>query len=97
MSVVGSMTIQNLSHATLSWEGTNGGSTLSIDSLRSDLVTFDPATGRGTIEIANGFVNNFANSVAFYLASPGKGFLLDKTAGRFNRALVGELETVGSQ
>jgi hypothetical protein len=97
VSVVGSLAIQNLSHATLSWTATSTSTTLSIDSLRSDLVTFDPSTGRGEIEIANGFANNFADSVAFYLASPGEGFLLDKTAGRFNRAIAGDLEAVGSK
>jgi len=92
VSVEGSLAIHNLTHATLSWNATSAGTTLSIDSLRSDLVTFDPSTGRGEIEIANGFANNFADSVAFYLARPAVGFLLDKTAGRFNRAIAGDLE-----
>ena len=97
VSVVGSLAIQNLSHASLSWTATSTAATVSIDSLRSDLVTFDPFTGRGEIEIANGFANNFADSVAFYLASSGEGFLLDETAGRFNRAIAGDLEVVGSK
>lgn len=92
VSVMGSLAIQNLSHATLSWDATNAVTTVSVDSLRSDLVMFDPSTGRGTIEIANGFVNNFADSVAFYLASPGEGFLIDTTVGRFNRAIAGDIE-----
>ena len=65
--------------------------------LGSDLATFDPFTGRGEIEIANGFANNFADSVASYLANPGEVFLLDETAGRFNRAIAGDLEVVGSK
>jgi hypothetical protein len=93
VSVEGALAIQNLTHATLSWDAVTGGSAVSIDSLRSDLVTFDPATGRGTIQIANGAANNFADAVVFYLASPGNGFFLDKTAGRFNRAIAGDLET----
>lgn len=95
VSLIGSIAIQNLSHATLSWDATNAVTTVSVDSLRSDLITFDPSTGRGTIAIANGFVNNFADSVVFYLASPGEGFLIDKTAGRFNRAIAGDIEVVG--
>jgi hypothetical protein len=97
VSVAGSFAIRDLSHATLSWDATSAVTTVSIDSLRSDLVVFDPSTGRGTVEIANGFANNFANSVVFYLVSPGNGFLLDRTAGRFNRAIAGDLEAVGSK
>jgi hypothetical protein len=97
VSVVGSLEIQNLSHATLSWDAMSAHATVSIDSLRSDTVTFNPSTGRGTIEIANGFANNFADSVAFYLANPGTGFFLDKTSGRFNRAIVGDLEAIGTE
>jgi len=82
---------------TLSRTATSTGATVPIDSLRSDLVTFDPSTGRGEIEIANGFANNFADSVASYLANPGEVFLLDETAGRFNRAIAGDLEVVGSK
>jgi len=97
VSVTGSFAIRDLSHATLSWDATSAVTTLSIDSLRSDLVAFDPSTGRGTVEIANGFANNFANSVVFYLTSPGNGFLLDRTAGRFNRAIAGDLGVIGSK
>ena len=60
-------------------------------------IFLDPSTGRGEIEIANGFANNFADSVASYLANPGEVFLLDETAGRFNRAIAGDLEVVGSK
>ena len=97
VSVAGSLEIQNLSHATLSWDAMSAHAAVSLDSLRSDSVTFDPSTGRGTIEIANGFANNFADSVAFYLASPGTGFFLDKTSGRFNRAIAGDLEAIGAE
>jgi hypothetical protein len=96
VSVVGSLTIQNLSHATLSWETTSAAAALPRVSLRSDVVAFEPSTGRGSIQIANGFANDFADSVAFYLASPGEGFVLDTTAGRFNRAIAGDLDAVGS-
>jgi hypothetical protein len=92
VSVTGSLAIQNLTHATLSWSAVSVGVAVSIDSLRSDRVTFDPSTGRGTIQVVNGSANDFADSVAFYLASPGRGFFLDKSAARFNRALAGDLE-----
>jgi len=97
VSVQGSLAVQNLSHATLSWDARSVGANVSIDGLRSDLVTFDPATGRGTIRIANGFANNFADSVVFYLAGPGQGFFLDTTAGRFNRAIAGDLESAAAK
>jgi len=97
VSIKGSLAVQNLSHATLSWDAVSHGATVSIDSLRSDLFTFDPSTGRGTIRIANGAANNFADSVAFYLAGPGEGFFVDTTAGRFNRAVAGDLEPAAKQ
>ena len=97
VSVKGSLTIQNLTHATLSWDAVGAGPAVSIDSQRSDAVAFDPATGRGTIEVRNGAANNFADEVVFYLASPGGGFFLDETAGRFNRAIAGDLEAAGAE
>jgi len=97
VSVKGSLALQNLSHAVLSWNAVSTGASVSIDSLRSDTVTFDASTGRGTIRIANGFANNFADSVAFYLAGPGEGFFLDTTAGRFNRAIAGDLEPAAAE
>jgi hypothetical protein len=96
VSVTGSLVIQNLTHAELSWSASSARPTQPSMSLRSDLVTFDPSTGRGTIQIANGYSNNFADSVAFYLAAPGEGFLLDTTAGKFNRAIVGDLDAGGA-
>lgn len=94
IAVTGKLSIENLTHATLDWTANVAGSVLSEISLRSELVTFDPATGRGTIKIANGYANNFADSVAFYLAAPGKWFFLDTTEGRFNRAIAGDLRPV---
>jgi hypothetical protein len=96
VSVTGSLAIQNLTHAELSWDASSARPTQPSMSLRSDLVTFDPSTGRGTIQIANGYSNNFADSVAFYLTAPGQGFLLDTTAGKFNRAIVGDLDAGGA-
>ena len=96
VSLTGSLAIQNLTHAELSWNASSARPTQPGISLRSELVTFDPSTGRGTIQIANGYSNNFADSVAFYLAAPGEGFLLDTTAGKFNRAIVGDLNTGGA-
>jgi hypothetical protein len=95
--VRGSLAIRNLSQATLSWDAGGAAGRVSIDSLRSDLVTFDPSTGRGTIQIANGAANNFADAIAFYLASPGSGFFVDKTPGRFNRAIAGDFEPTAAK
>jgi hypothetical protein len=94
IAVTGKLSIENFTHAMLDWTANLAGSVLSEISLRSELVTFDPATGRGTIKIANGYANNFADSVAFYLVGPGKGFFLDTTEGRFNRAMAGDLRPV---
>jgi hypothetical protein len=94
IAVTGKLSIENFTHATLDWTANVADSILSEISLRSELVTFDPATGRGTIKIANGYANNFADSVAFYLVGPGKGFFLDTTEGRFNRAMAGDFRPV---
>lgn len=91
VTVAGRLLIENLTHATLDWDGSVAGSALSQTGLRSELVTFDPATGRGTIGMVNGYSNNFADSVVFYLADSGKGFLLDTTSDKFNRAISGDL------
>jgi hypothetical protein len=94
ISVTGKLAIENFTHATLNWS-TNAADAVPAEiSQRSELVTFDPATGRGTIMIVNGYANNFADSIAFYLAASGEGFLLDTTEGRFNRAIVGDLRPV---
>ena len=92
VTVIGKLSIANLAHATIDWDGIGAGLQFSQTGQRSELVTFDPATGRGTIAIANGNSNNFADSLIFYLADSGKGFLLDSTAGRFNRAIAGDLK-----
>jgi hypothetical protein len=91
VTVTGKLSIANLSHATIDWDATGAVLSFSQTALRSELVAFDPATGRGTMAITNGNANNFADSVVFYLADSGRGFLLDTTAGRFNRAIAGEL------
>jgi hypothetical protein len=42
------------------------------------VVTFDPTTGRGTINIIGGFETGFMNQAAFYLYDAGKGFMIDE-------------------
>jgi hypothetical protein len=42
-------------------------------------VTFDPATGRGTIDFPGGYGDGFINSAVFYLEANGAGVLLDTT------------------
>lgn len=96
VSVTGRLTIENLTHATIDWDASVAGDAFSQTGLRSEVVAFDPATGRGTIQIANGYSNNFADSVVFYLAASSEGFLLDTTEGRFNRSIVGDLRPVTS-
>ena len=93
----GSLLIENRSHATLSWVAKISESESPRISIRSDLVAFDPSTGRGSIQIANGFANNFADSLTLYVANPGEGFFLDTTAGRFNRGIAGALDALGTE
>ncbi|HEY4741079.1 MAG TPA: hypothetical protein VIH76_10840 [Candidatus Acidoferrales bacterium] len=96
VSITGNISIENLNHATLNWTANTAGEALPEVSLRSELVTFDPTSGRGTIKIANGYANNFADSVVFYLSAPGDGLILDTTEGRFNRAISGDLRSATS-
>jgi hypothetical protein len=96
IGITGKISIENFSHATLNWTASTAGEFLPEVVMRSELVTFDPASGRGTIKIANGYANNFADSVVFYLSAPGEGFVLDTTEGRFNRAIAGDLRSATS-
>ena len=93
IDVTGTLAIENLTHATIDWSASGAGGAFNDINVRSELVTFDPASGRGTIQIANGSANHFADSVAFYLAEPGKGFFVDTTEGRFNRAMSGDFRS----
>jgi hypothetical protein len=93
IGITGKIAIENLSHATLNWTASAAGELLPEVVMRSELVTFDPASGRGAIKIANGYANNFADSVVFYLSAPGEGFVLDTTEGKFNRAIAGDLRS----
>ena len=96
IGITGNLSIENFTHATLDWTSTSAGASLSEISQRSELVTFDPSNGRATIKIANGFANNFADSIVFYLAAAGDGFVLDTTEGKFNRAIAGSLQPIAS-
>jgi hypothetical protein len=77
---------------TLLWDSNDGGIIVGPASFANQTVPiFDTATGRGTINIANGAINGLADSVVFYLTAPGTGFLMDTTTGVFNRAMAGTL------
>lgn len=76
----------------LHWDSNDDGMIVGPASFASQAVpAFDPTTGRGTVTIAGGAVSGLADSVVFYLTAPGTGFLMDTTAGAFNRAISGTL------
>jgi hypothetical protein len=80
--------------ATLGWDSNDNGSNgliASIASLPGQAVTFNSATGRGTITVTNGVANGLANNLVFYLTAPGAGFVMDATSGTANRAMAGPL------
>jgi hypothetical protein len=80
---------------TVRWDSNDAGIIVGPASFANQAVPgFDPATGRGTVSIASGAANGLADSLVFYLSAPGTGFLLDSTAGVFNRAMAG---TLGAQ
>jgi hypothetical protein len=58
---------------------------------RSDIVTFDPATGRATLAYNGGAGRGFVDSAVIYLAAPDVGTFLDTTTGAANHALAGSL------
>jgi hypothetical protein len=58
---------------------------------RSDIVTFDPVTGRATLAYNGGAGRGFVDSAVIYLAAPDVGTFLDTTTGAANHALAGSL------
>jgi hypothetical protein len=78
--------------ATLHWDSNDAGTIVGPASFASQAVpSFDSSTGRGIVSVASGAANGLADSVVFYLTAPGTGFLMDMTAGAFNRAMSGTL------
>jgi hypothetical protein len=78
---------------TLHWDSNDAGTLFSnVNGPSNQMVTFDAATGRGTIAVAGGSANGLFDSAAFYLTDSGKGFVVDTTTGANNRALAGRLQ-----
>jgi hypothetical protein len=76
----------------LHWDSNDDGVIVGPASFASQAVpAFDPTTGRGTVSIAGGALGGLADSVVFYLTSPGTGLVMDTTAGVMNRAMSGTL------
>jgi hypothetical protein len=76
---------------TLGWDSNDNGAIVTIPTAPGLAVTFNAATGRGTIADATGVANGLANSLVFYLTSPGTGFIMDNTTGTTNHAMAGTL------
>jgi len=57
--------------------------------LRIQNISFDPATGRGTIAALNGYATGLFDQSVFYIYDSGAGFLMDATPDGRNRALMG--------
>jgi hypothetical protein len=76
---------------TLGWDSNDNGALVTgINNVSGLAVTFNSATGRGTIA-ASGATNGLANSLVFYLNSPGTGFIMDNSTSTTNRAMAGTL------
>jgi hypothetical protein len=90
ISAVGQVQISGSNSATLHFDSNDNGAIFGPTTL-SGPVTFDPATGRGTIAVANGFSNGLFDSAVFYLTASGTGFVLDAEPGINNGAMAGTL------
>ncbi len=78
--------------ATVNWDANDNGAVHSGISLPSqDVAAYDSTTGRGTVNVTGGTASGLANTLVFYLTSPGAGFIMDGTAGATNRAMAGPL------
>jgi hypothetical protein len=91
IAAVGQLQISGSNAATLLFDSNDNGGIFGPTTLANLPVTFDSATGRGTIAVANGFANGLFDSAVFYLTDSGKGFILDAEAGTSNRAMAGTL------
>jgi hypothetical protein len=90
ISAVGQFQISGSNSATLHFDSNDNGAIFGPTTLTGP-VTFDPATGRGTMTVANGFSNGLFDSAVFYLTASGTGFILDAEPGINNSAMAGNL------
>jgi hypothetical protein len=90
VAAVGQLQISGAA-GTLGWDSNDNGTLVSIASLAGQTVTFNSATGRGTVAVTGGVANGLSASIVFYLTAPGTGFVLDATSGATNRAMSGTL------
>jgi len=79
--IIGVMTIPNplggtASTFTLTFDENDLGNIITAK-LTAGAITFDPATGRGTISDPGGFGVSFMDSAVFYLNDVGQGFVID--------------------
>jgi len=68
---------QNGSFFNLNFDSNDIGIILTNHPAGGFVSSFDPATGRGVINVAGGFQTGFVNTATFYLYDVGKGFIID--------------------
>jgi hypothetical protein len=91
IAAVGQLQVSGSNTGTLLFDSNDNGAIVGPTNLANLPVTFDPASGRGTIAVANGSSNGLFDSATFYLTASGTGFILDTVTGATNRAMAGTL------
>jgi hypothetical protein len=75
--IIGVMTIAGGSAFNLTFDSNDEGIVPGTHPTAPGVVTFDPATGRGTITVTGGFNTGFVDSAVFYVSDVGTGFIID--------------------
>lgn len=75
--IIGVMSVAPGNAVSLTFDGNDAGTVLTARPVTGQVVSFDPATGRGVLSVAQGAINGFLNSAVFYLYDSGSGFLID--------------------
>lgn len=75
--IIGQMKIDSGANFNLVFDSNDEGIVPGTHSTAPGVVTFDPATGRGTLTISGGFDTGFVDSAVFYLSDVGTGFIID--------------------
>ena len=75
--IIGVLSVAAANSVNLTFDGNDAGTVLTTRPVAGQIVSFDPATGRGILSVTQGAINGFLNSAVFYLFDSGNGFLID--------------------
>jgi hypothetical protein len=75
--IIGVISITAGGSFNLTLDANDAGTVLTARPATGQIVSFDPATGRGVFSAGQGAINGFLNSAVFYLYDAGSGFIVD--------------------